>query len=246
MRPFSLLIAFGVLSGLLLVGWRAPKKETIHYLDAGLIALIGALVCSRALAVGVNFTYYRLHPAEIYQVWLGGLSSIGALVGGSLVVLLISIWWKIPVGLLSDTLFPLAGAISIAAWLGCGLDSCSYGLPSTAWWALPSRDAWGILTDRVPVQLLGALLSLGVVWSLERLRMTSTVTGMNASLGLLGITTILFGLSYLRADPAFIWKGLRLDAWGALTLMIFWGIIVVVLLTRWRSMKLSNSHKKIV
>jgi prolipoprotein diacylglyceryltransferase len=243
MQPFSLLIAFGVLSGLLLVGWRAPKKETIRYLDAGLITLIGALIGSRAFAVGVNFSYYRLHPAEIYQVWFGGLSSIGALVGGSLVVVFISIWWKIPVGLLSDTLFPLAGALSFAAWLGCGLDRCSYGLPSNAWWALPSRDAWGVLTDRVPVQLIGAFLSLGVVWSLERLRITSTVVGMNASLGLFGITTILFGLSYLRADPAYIWKGLRLDAWGALALMIFWGIIVVVLLARCRSMKLSNSHK---
>jgi prolipoprotein diacylglyceryltransferase len=243
MQPFSLFLAFGVLSGLLLVGWRAPKKETLRYLDAGLIALISALIGSRAFAVAINFSYFRLHPAEIYQVWLGGLSSIGALVGGSLVVVLISIWWKIPVGLLSDTLFPLAGAISIAAWLGCGLDRCSYGLPSNAWWALPSRDAWGILTNRVPVQLLGALLTLGVVWSLERLRMTSTVMGMNASLGLLGITSILFGLSYLRADPAYIWNGLRLDAWGALSLMIFWGIIVVVLLARWRNMKLSNSHK---
>lgn len=242
MQPFSVIIAFGVLTGLLLVGWRAPQKETIRYLNAGIVVLIGALVSSRALSVAVNFSYYRLHPVEIFQVWLGGLSSIGALVGGSITIVFISIWWKTPVGLLLDTLFPLVGTLTIAAWLGCGLDRCSYGLPSHAWWALPSRDEWGLLTDRVPVQQLGAILSLLLLWSIERLSRTIPIDGISASLGLFGISTILFGLSYLRADPAYIWNGLRLDAWGALALMIFWGITVVVLLTRWRILKLSNSH----
>ena len=222
MQPFSLSIAFGSLTGLLLVGWRAPKQETIRYLDASLVALLFALVGSRAFSVIVNFTYYRLHPIEIFQVWLGGLSSIGALVGGSIALVFISIIWKIPVGLLSDALFPLVGALAVTAWLGCGLDQCSYGPPSSAWWALPSRDEWGILTRRVPVQMLGAFLSLGVVWLLERFNKTLPIEGISFSLGIFGISTILFGLSYLRADPSYIWNGLRIDAWGAIALMIFW------------------------
>jgi prolipoprotein diacylglyceryltransferase len=242
MHPFSLSIAFGALTGLLLVGWRAPKKETIRYLDASFVALLVALVGSRAFSVVVNFTYYRLHPVEIFQVWLGGLSGIGALVGGSIALVFISIIWKIPVGLLSDALFPLVGALVVTAWLGCGLDQCSYGPPSSAWWAMPSRDEWGILTRRVPVQMLGAFLSLGVVWLLERINKTIPIEGISFSLGMFGISTILFGLSYIRADPSYIWKGLRLDAWGAIALMIFWGIIVVVLLAHWRIKKHSDSH----
>ena len=242
MQPFSLSIAFGALTGLLLVGWQAPKKETLRYLDAGIITLFCALIGSRAFSVVSNITYYRLHPVEVFQVWSGGLSGIGAIVGGSVILILISIWWKIPVGLLLDTLFPLAGALTVTAWLGCGLDRCSYGLPSNAWWALPSRDEWGILTGRVPVQLLGATLSLGVIWILERYSKKNPIEGMTASLGLFSLSSILFSLSYLRADPAYIWKGLRLDAWGALALMIFWGIIVVVLLARWKIKKLPYSH----
>jgi hypothetical protein len=45
---------------------------------------------------------------------------------------------------------------------------------------------------------------------------------------------VIFGLSYLRSDPTPIWNGLRLDAWGALGLMIFSGITVVVLLSNWK------------
>jgi prolipoprotein diacylglyceryltransferase len=245
MQLFSLLIGFGTLTGLLLAVWRAPKKETIRYLDAGLIALIGVLVGSRAFSVVVNFPYYQAHPAEIYQVWLGGLSGIGAMFGGILALVIVSRWWKIPTGLLADTLLPLAGALTITAWLGCWLDSCSYGLPSNAWWALPTRDEWGILGTRVPVQLIGATITLLVIWLLEWLGNKFPVPGISASLGLFGISSALFGLSYLRADPIPIWYGLRLDAWGAMSLMIFSGLVVVVLLVRWRIRKFLDSHKQV-
>ena len=91
-------------------------------------------------------------------------------------------------------------------------------------------------------QLLGALLSLIVVWLLERFNKIIPIEGISFSLGIFGISTILFGLSYLRADPSYIWNGLRIDAWGAIALMIFWGIIVVVLLAHWRIKKHSDSH----
>ena len=82
MQSFSIILGLGTLAGLLLVGWRAPRKETIHYLDAAGFTLFIALVGSRAFAVAVNWGYYASHPIEIVQVWLGGLSSIGAIAGG--------------------------------------------------------------------------------------------------------------------------------------------------------------------
>jgi phosphatidylglycerol:prolipoprotein diacylglycerol transferase len=245
MQPFSLLLGFGALTGLLLSGWRAPNKETIRYLDAGLVALFGALVGGRSFSVVVNFPYYQAHPAEIYQVWLGGLSGIGALVGGILALIIIAGWWKIPIGLLADTLLPLAGALTVTSWLGCWLDRCSYGFPYSTWWALPARDEWGILANRTPVQLLGATLTLLVIWLLERSSKSFPIQGLSAGLGFFGISTVLFALSYLRADPAPIWYGLRLDAWGAITLMIFSGFIVVVLLIRWRIRIYADSHRHI-
>ncbi len=246
MQPFSLLLGLGVLAGLLLVSWRAPRKEVIRYLDAAALVLIIALLGSRAATVAANWGYYGLHPAEILQVWLGGLSGIGALLGGFLAIFILSAWWKLPAGLLADTLFPLAGALTITSWLGCWVDACAYGLPASAWWALPARDEWGVLASRVPVQLIGALATLVHMWLMDRLGRRSPLPGLAASLALFGISTILFALSYLRADPSPIWQGLRLEAWGAIALMLLSGIIVVVLLVRWRLGKIPVPARRVI
>jgi phosphatidylglycerol:prolipoprotein diacylglycerol transferase len=237
MQPFSLLLGLGALAGLLLVGWRAPQKEMIRYLDAGVFTLFGALLGSRALTVAVNFNYYQTHMGEIYQVWLGGLSGIGALVGGLLAVFILAVWWRMPLGSLADALLPLAGALTITAWMGCWVDGCGYGVPSSAWWAVPARDEWGVLANRIPVQMMGAASTLVIIWLLDRSSKRLSVHGMSASIGLFGLSAVVFGLSYLRSDPTPIWNGLRLEAWGAIGLMIFSSVAVVVLLLRWKYKK---------
>jgi prolipoprotein diacylglyceryltransferase len=237
MHLFSILLAVGALAGLLLLNWRAPQKERIRYVDAGVLVLFGALVVGRAFSVAVNLNYYAVHPGEILQVWMGGFSGIGALVGGVLVIIVLAIWWRLPLGSLADALLPLAGTLAIAAWMGCWLDACSYGAPSNAWWALPSGDEWGVITNRVPVQLMGAIATLIVIWLLDWVGRRLPVQGSGAALGLLGLSAVLFGLSYLRADPTPVWNGLRLEAWGALGLMAFSALVLVVLLLYWISRK---------
>ncbi len=240
MQPFSVLLGLGALAGLLLAGWRAPQKERLRYLDAGVLALLGSLIGSRALTVAVNFTYYQAHLGEIFQVGLGGLSGIGAFVGGLLAVFIIAWWLKIPVGVLADVLLPLAGLLTMTAWMGCWIDRCGYGMPSNTWWALPTRDEWGVLADRIPVQFVGAISTLILIWLLDRSAKRIPGHGMSATLGLFGIASILFVLSYFRADPTPIWNGLRLEAWGAMGLMIFSSITVVVLLFYWKYKRLHS------
>jgi prolipoprotein diacylglyceryltransferase len=237
MQPFSILIGLGVLAGLVMIALRAPDNERLRYVDAGIVTLIGGLIGSRVVAVAVNGAYYVNHPGEIFQVWLGGLSGIGALTGGIITVFIIATWWKIPFGALADAMLPLAGTVAVAAWMGCWVASCSYGLPSTAWWAMPASDEWGIRTDRIPVQFLGALLTLILIWAIDQSVRQHMTHGLVAALGLLCISAVIFGLSYVRGDPIQVWNGLRLDAWGALGLMIFSSIAVVVLLMRWKVLK---------
>ena len=65
-------------------------------------------------------------------------------------------------------------------------------LPSTAWYALPSSDEWGMVAPRLPVQLLGAILTLGLFAGLEQARGWLRRPGLAASLGLLGWATDIF------------------------------------------------------
>jgi prolipoprotein diacylglyceryltransferase len=237
MQLFSALIALGALAGLVLLSWRAPQKERLRYVDAGVLTLFGAALVGRAFSVAVNLNYYTAHPGEVFQVWMGGFSGIGALVGGVVAIIVLALWWRLPLGPFADALLPLAGTLAIAAWLGCWLDACSYGAPFNAWWALPSGDEWGVTVNRVPVQVMGALATLLVIWVLDWGGQRLPARGTGASLGLFGISAVLFGLSYLRTDPTPIWYGLRLDAWGALGLMAFSGLSVVVLLLYWKFKK---------
>jgi prolipoprotein diacylglyceryltransferase len=234
MQPFSLLLGLGSLTGLLLAGWLAPQKDRIRYVDAGVLTILGALLGSRALTVAANWAYYQYHPGEVYQVWLGGLSGIGAMIGGLLAILIIGRWWSIPTGMLADVLLPLAGTLTITAWMGCWLDRCGYGVTSNSWWALPAHDEWGVLADRIPVQLMGAILTLILIWLLDRSGKRLPVKGMSATFGLFALSAVVFVLSYLRADPIPIWNGLRLEAWGAIGLMILASVMMVVLLIWWK------------
>jgi prolipoprotein diacylglyceryltransferase len=235
MQPFSILLAVGSLAGLLMAIWRAPKKEISRYLDAGIWVLFGALLVSRAVAVAANWSYYHSHLLEIFQVWLGGLSAIGALAGGLVAVICLAVLWKLPAGRLADTLLPLAGTLAIAGWLGCWLSGVSYGSPSNAWWAVPTRDEWGVLAQRVPVQLIGAVLTLVFIWLLDQFSHRLPMPGVSASIGLFGLSGIIFVLSFIRADPSLLWYGVRPEAWGSIILMAVSIVAVVVLLVRWKS-----------
>ncbi|HSQ18088.1 MAG TPA: prolipoprotein diacylglyceryl transferase family protein [Anaerolineales bacterium] len=214
MSIFSLLLGLGALAGLGMVAWRAPKKLTARYVDAGLGILLSALVSSRLVYALTNWAYFQSHPGEIFQVWLGGLSAPGAVLGALFGLVFLRVIQAFFIGPLADGLLPLLGTLSMAAWLGCWSDGNAYGAPSTAWYALPGIDEWGTLVQRVPVQLIGAVLTLALFATLEQVRGALRRPGLAASLGLLGWGLVLFGLSFLRADPAQIWLGLRLEAWG--------------------------------
>jgi len=76
-----------------------------------------------------------------------------------------------------------------------------------------------------------------LIWLLDRLDKRLPIKGMSAALGIFGLSTVVFILSYLRADPTPIWNGLRLEAWGAIGLMVFSSVTVVVLLFCWKYKK---------
>jgi prolipoprotein diacylglyceryltransferase len=218
MDVFSLLLGLGAAAGLIWVATKSPEKKAHRNVDAGIAALFGALVGGRIAYVAVNWGYFQGHLVEIPEAWKGGISGLGALAGSVLALALLAVYIRPTAGELGDALLPLATTLTIAAWMGCWLDGSAYGAQVDTWWGLQARDEWGILFPRVPVQLIGALLALSLFWSVERISARLPIAGQAAGLALLGLSVELFGLSFLRADPTPYWRGMRLDAWGALAL----------------------------
>lgn len=224
---YSLMLGLGAVVGLAWVAWRAPSGRALSMVDAGLWTLAGALLGGRAAYIALNWGYYQAQPLEIPQVWLGGLSWFGALLGGLLALAMLALFTDWLFGELADATLPLLAALTVGAWLACWVDGCAYGPPANSWLGLPSRDEWGVIALRLPVQLVGALLSLAVFWTLDRadVRRLFGVDGLAAALAVSGVAAVILVLSFLRADPAQTWRGLRLDAWGALVVLVPAGLL---------------------
>lgn len=135
--------------------------------------------------------------------------------GGLLALAWYARWIKRPFAILAEALLPLAATFSLGAWLGCWQAGCAYGPPVDAWWGLPARDELGVILLRWPVQLAGAVLTLVLMALLDRVRAQVKAPGLIPGAGLLGGSLMMLALSFVRADPAPVWQGLRLDSWAA-------------------------------
>jgi prolipoprotein diacylglyceryltransferase len=239
---FSLLVGLGAVTGLVGVARNAPEKEARRRVDAGLWALGGALVGGRVGFVVAHWAYFQLHSSEIAAVYLGGISASGALLGSVLALTIYAIVTQMAFGIVADSLLPLLASMTVVSWLSCWLAGVAYGPLSNAWWGLPARDEWGTVAPRLPLQFLGALLSVGLFASLEMSRERWKFAGRAAALGLLGLALQLFALSFLRADPAPLWRGLHPDAWGAIGLGFLSLILLFLSSHETHSCPRSNQH----
>jgi hypothetical protein len=120
----SLLFGLAAAIGL----WRAYlRSRRLGAVLGGWFVLLGILAGARVGFVLLHIEYYRLHANEIARFWLGGLNGVGALWGGVLFSLLLSIRirtnWKAYLDEASTFILPF----SLAAWIGEGLPSLMGG-----------------------------------------------------------------------------------------------------------------------
>ena len=83
LTAYGLIVALGILAGYLLA---QRQGNLAHIRDSALqkaffFMLIGALVCSRALFVAVQYGFYQEYPQALLKAWEGGYSVMGALAG---------------------------------------------------------------------------------------------------------------------------------------------------------------------
>jgi phosphatidylglycerol:prolipoprotein diacylglycerol transferase len=232
---FSWLVALGAALGLGWVVWRAPAEKAQIVLEAGLWVLFGALAGGRLAFVAGNWPYFQSYLWETWQVFRGGLAWPGALGGGLLALVIFARLSRQSLGELADALLPLLAALAVAVCAGCWLEGCAYGPQVDAWWGLPAADEWGLVARRLPLQFISALLLVLIFWQAEALaRAAGRPAGAAASLALLGLALLLLAVSLLRADPALLWRGQRLDTWSALIFLCLFGVLTV---RTWLSVK---------
>ncbi len=224
---FALVLAGGFLAGYFWMRW-GEALATDDWVPLAGWVLLGSLIGSRAGYVLLHWAYFQTCPLDIPQFWLGGLTWWGAVPGALLALLLIAQFASQSVSELGDQLRPMLTSFVVSVWLGCWLTGAGYGLPVKAWWAVPAVDAWGLILNRWPVQLAGALLTLIAHRGVDALPKNKP-NGLAASFQLALIHLIVWGLAPFRADLVPVYGSLRLDSWFALGLAVFFAALGLVL-----------------
>ena len=160
--------------------------------DSGLAALVGGLIGARVL-------YIILDPVlgwrDLPFIWRGGLSFHGGLVGGMIAVAIYGLAVRTNPALIFDTGAPSIALGYAIARIGCLLNGCCYGCPTTVPWAMRFLNpTTGELTPPShPAQLYASAGSLVVFGILLFLRGRARVHGQLflAYVGLYGVLRFL-------------------------------------------------------
>ncbi len=85
---YGMVLAAAMATGILLTMRVARKtgQDADAYFDLGIIAIIVSVICARIYYVVFSWSYYRVHPAEIFNLRGGGLAIYGGVIGGVLTV----------------------------------------------------------------------------------------------------------------------------------------------------------------
>lgn len=205
--PFAIRwYALAYIAGLLL-GWRyciwlakqPPALVTRTQLDDFLIWAIIAIILGGRLgfALFYQFDYYLANPAEILQIWHGGMSFHGGLLGVFLALLLFAHPRKIPLLALTDI---VAAAAPIGLFLGRLANFVNGEL-----WGRPSNVPWAMVfptggpAPRHPSQIYEAGLEGVVLFVL--LFFLARLPAIRARHGLLsGVFVSGYGLSRILVE----------------------------------------------
>jgi phosphatidylglycerol:prolipoprotein diacylglycerol transferase len=138
LRWYGLLIALAVLLGLALATRLARQRGIDPALIVDLLPalVLGAVLGARLYYVALEWRQYQHNWLEALAIWHGGIAIHGALLGGTLAVLLFCRWRRQPLWPLMDVLVPaVALGQAIGRW-GNFFNSEAFGLPTDLPWKL--------------------------------------------------------------------------------------------------------------
>jgi prolipoprotein diacylglyceryltransferase len=216
---YSIILALCAAAGLGLSAWLAEDRKRL-LVEAGMGILFVSLLGARASYIIRNYQYFFDHAGQIPQIWLGGLSWPGALIGAGAGLWGVHRILKDQIGELADRLLPLFGFLVVAIWItGWGL-GIGYGSLTAAWFGIPVKDIFGLKDYRWPLQIIGGILSGvwiagSILFPIKRTR----EPGFRAVIGLAGVIGINGLISLFRVDPAPRLVGLRWETWISLIIL---------------------------
>lgn len=214
LRWYGLLIALAVILGMSLSQFLAEKRR-IHpdrIADLAIWLVLGAIPGARLYYVLFQWSDYAGRPGEMVAIWHGGIAIHGAILGGTLAMVLFALRYRLSFWQLADVVMPavILGQ-AIGRW-GNFFNSEAFGAPTDLPWKLyipPIQRPLGFVQVDYfhPTFLYESLWNLGVFGLLMWLFFRSLCQPERFASGtLLFVYLIAYGLGRLWIE------GLRMDS----------------------------------
>jgi len=177
-RSYGLMLAIAFLFGTWLAVQEARRKslDENRLVTVVMVVLVASVLGARALFVLEHVQELRREWGSVLTIWQGGLTLYGGLVAGTVAGLATARGLGMPMWSVADALTPSIALGSMFGRIGCFLNGCCYGRPTSLPWGVvfPPDSFAGLEFGRAPVhpaQLYFALAGLalfGLTWSLRR------------------------------------------------------------------------------
>jgi phosphatidylglycerol:prolipoprotein diacylglycerol transferase len=238
-RSYGILLLIGIL---LAVWWsrrRAPRWgiQPDRVVDATFWGIVPGILGARIGYILQEWGYYSQNPGEIWTWKFAGLTSFGGVVMAIAGLLFYARRARISALAFLDVVsLPLLVAHAVGR-LGCLLNGCCYGHPTTAWYGVPVEFVEGLFE---PAQVYEAFLVMVGVGFLLLFERRPRSLGSSFSLALVVWGAARFIYEFFRAGTvAEVEKGVASSTyWGSLPLtqahVAALVLVVIGLLMLWR------------
>jgi phosphatidylglycerol---prolipoprotein diacylglyceryl transferase len=205
-RSYGLLLAVAFLAGTW-IGLREARRlglDEDRLVTVILVSLITSVLGARALYVMEHVEVFRRGWVNALAIWEGGLTLYGGIVAGTVGGLMTARRLGMPMWTVADALAPSIALGTMFGRVGCFLNGCCYGRPTSLPWGVvyPPESFAGLEFGPTPIHpaqlylALGGLLLFGLLWWLRR---RLTVPGQLFWLFIVLFTLIRVGLDFTRS-----------------------------------------------
>ncbi len=130
-----------------------------------LVTLVASILGARALYVMEHLQQFRREWGSVVALWQGGLTLYGGIVAGTFAGLVMARRLGLPRWVVADALAPSLALGTMFGRIGCFLNGCCYGHPTTLPWGVRfPRESFAFLefgdTPVHPSQLYNAAVGL--------------------------------------------------------------------------------------